>query len=220
MLLFSKINRSFALKSYGAIAFCLISWATIQPALAHHPLGGRTPANFIEGFLSGLAHPIIGLDHFAFVIAVGLLAVRTKLGILLPLTFTLATALGTIIHLQSIDLPVPEVIIALSVLTIGIALAIQKNFNLTLLIVVSGIAGIFHGFAYGEAILGAEMTPVGAYLLGFIIIQLAISAIAFYLGRLTITNNNFPKNTSLFLRFAGCVIAGIGITLISNSVIQ
>lgn len=211
----SKINRAFGSKGYGAIAFCLISWATIQPALAHHPLGGRVPGNFIEGFLSGLAHPIIGLDHFAFVVAVGLLAVRTKLGILLPAAFTLATALGTIIHLQSIDLPVPEIMIALSVLAMGITLAIPKNFNLTLLVIVSAIAGIFHGFAYGEAILGAEMTPVSAYLLGFIIIQLAVIAIAFIAGRLTLTNNNVPKNTSLALRFAGCVIAGIGITLIS-----
>ena len=197
-----------------AIFSVIISGATIQPVLAHHPFGGGTPDNLLTGFLSGLGHPIIGLDHFAFVVAVGLLAVlQKKLGILIPIVFTLATAVGTIIHLQSIDLPFVEVTIALGAIVAGIALAVDK-FNLSSLIIVSSIAGIFHGFAYGEAIFGAEMTPLSGYLLGFISIQLVISAIAFYLGRLTIASIN--NNTSLALRFAGCVIAGIGIVLITN----
>lgn len=197
-----------------AIALVIIFGATIQPALAHHPFGGETPDNFITGFLSGLGHPIIGLDHLAFVVAVGLLAVlKNKGGIFIPIAFNVATAVGTIIHLQSIDLPIAEVVIALSVIVAGIALAVEK-FNLSSLIIISSIAGIFHGFAYGEAIFGAEMTPLNGYLLGFIGIQLVVSAIAFYLGRLTITSIN--KNTSLALRFAGCVIAGIGITFFSN----
>ena len=207
-----------AKKTVLAIALSLFSLAMVQPAFAHHPFGGGTPANFLEGFLSGLGHPIIGLDHFAFVVAVGLLAaLRRKLGIFIPIAFTLATALGTIVHLQSIDLPLPEVIIALSVFVMGIALAVQRNFNLVLLIILSSIAGVFHGFAYGEAIFGAEMTPLGAYLLGFVGIQLVVSAIAFYIGRLTITSVN--NKTSLPLRFAGCVITGIGITFLSGAIL-
>ncbi len=206
MLSFRNRYRAIAIT---AIFSVIIFGATIQPALAHHPFGGETPDNLLTGFLSGLGHPIIGLDHFAFVVAVGLLAVlQNRLGILIPIVFTLATAIGTIIHLQSIDLPLIEVTIALSVIVAGIALAVDK-FNLSSLIIVSSIAGIFHGFAYGEAIFGAEMTPLSGYLLGFIGIQLVVSAIAFYLGRLTIASIN--KNTSLALRFAGCVIAGIGI---------
>ena len=41
------------------------------PAFAHHLMGGHTPATFGEGILSGLGHPVIGLDHFAAVVAVG-----------------------------------------------------------------------------------------------------------------------------------------------------
>ncbi|HET9176699.1 MAG TPA: HupE/UreJ family protein, partial [Pseudolabrys sp.] len=40
-------------------------------ASAHHVMGGRMPATFMDGFLSGLGHPIIGIDHFAAVVAVG-----------------------------------------------------------------------------------------------------------------------------------------------------
>ncbi|MEM9273909.1 MAG: HupE/UreJ family protein [Cyanobacteria bacterium P01_F01_bin.143] len=79
-------------KKMRAIAFICASLPImsfivgINPAQAHHPLGGGTPANFIEGLLSGFGHPIIGLDYFAFVIAFGLIAVLTaKRGLLLPI---------------------------------------------------------------------------------------------------------------------------------------
>ena len=190
----------------------------INPAQAHHPLGSKTPSTFFEGLLSGFGHPIIGLDHFAFVIAIGLLALLTsRLGILLPIAFSLATALGTVIHLSSIDLPTPELIIAISVLTIGLALTINRQFNLFFLIILGAIAGLFHGYAYGEAIFGAEMTPVVAYLLGFASIQILISAIAFYLGKLTINQVNNTSN--LYLRFAGFTILGIGLTFLSSAIL-
>ena len=211
-------------KKIRAIAFICASLPImsfvvgINPAQAHHPLGGGTPTTFFEGLLSGFGHSIIGLDHFAFVIAIGLLALLTsRLGIILPLTFSLATALGTLIHLSSIDLPLPELVISISVFTIGLALAINRQFNLLLLIILGVIAGMFHGYAYGEAIFGAETTPVAAYLLGFTSIQIAISAIAFYLGKLTI--NQLTNPSSLYLRFAGFTISGIGLAFLSNAIL-
>ncbi len=186
----------------------------VQPANAHHPLDGAIPSNWFEGLMSGLAHPIIGLDHFAFVIAVGLLAVlRKKLGLIITVSFCLTTAFGTVIHLNSIDLPVPELIIAISVLTMGVALAWEKTVNLGFITILSVIAGVFHGYAYGESIVGAEITPLGAYLLGFILIQLVISAIAFYLGKL-ISNQSYIN-----LRFCGFMICGIGLTFLSNNLL-
>ena len=55
---------------------CLRLSRSIEPALAHHPMGGRMPATFTDGLLSGLGHPIIGLDHLAAVLAIGCLAAR------------------------------------------------------------------------------------------------------------------------------------------------
>ncbi|MET0472193.1 MAG: HupE/UreJ family protein, partial [Xanthobacteraceae bacterium] len=42
-----------------------------ESASAHHVMGGRTPTTFVEGFLSGLGHPVIGPDHLAFLLAIG-----------------------------------------------------------------------------------------------------------------------------------------------------
>ena len=54
----------------------LILAATGGGAEAHHAMGGTTPQTLAQGLLSGLAHPVIGLDHLAFTVAAGLLAAR------------------------------------------------------------------------------------------------------------------------------------------------
>ena len=198
-----------------AIAILIIG---IEPAHAHHPMGGATPANFSQGLLSGLAHPIIGLDHLDFVIAIGLLATfRKLLGLVIPVTFVMATVAGTVIHLMNFDLPVPELIISGSVLAAGVLLAKKNQTNLGLLLSLSAIAGLFHGYAYGEAIIGAENTPLFAYLFGFMLIQLLISAIAFYLGKLIL--KPVKETSSLSLRFAGFLIAGMGIAFFSTALL-
>ena len=188
-------------------------WNT-APVLAHHPTGGNIPSTFSEGFLSGLGHPVIGIDHLVFVIAIGLLAALCdKLGMIIPTAFVVATAIGTGIHLQSINLPGAELVISASVLVMGIFLAQKNQYSLGLLTILSAIAGIFHGYAYGESIVGAETTALGAYLLGFCSIQLGISAIAFYLGKRII---NQPHKSAIILRFAGFTISGIGFAFLSN----
>jgi urease accessory protein len=35
-------------------------------------MGGKTPSTFVDGILSGVGHPIIGPDHLAFVVALGI----------------------------------------------------------------------------------------------------------------------------------------------------
>src|SRR5438552_688041 len=54
------------LRPIRAAAVSLLAVLAATPAFAHHVMGGRTPATFMEGLLSGLAHPLIGPDHLAF----------------------------------------------------------------------------------------------------------------------------------------------------------
>ena len=211
-------NKTIAVVGYVSSVFLSIAWLiSTEPALAHHPSNGRLPNSFITGFMSGLGHPIIGIDHLTFVIAIGLLAALSKkLGILIPLAFVTATAIGTGIHLQSVNLPAPELIIAASVLVVGVFLAWESRVSLPLLIVIGAIAGIFHGYAYGESIIGAQATVIGAYLLGFCGIQLGISAIALYIGRAFADAKKF----SIWLRLAGLIVGGIGLAFLSNVVLN
>jgi urease accessory protein len=204
----------------GAIAFLNFS----QQAMAHHAIGGKTPSNFFEGFVSGLAHPIIGLDHFAFVVASGLIAVGVERGLSIPVCFILATLMGTGIHLQAVDLSFPEIVVATSVVLFGILLALKNTrvnppkFYGIALAALATLAGIFHGYAYGEAIIGAQMTPLLAYLAGFAMIELIIAVVALAIGKVILekfTNQPFPVMRSL-----GLAISAIGVVFLTSAAIS
>jgi urease accessory protein len=197
------------------IGLGLLSAAT--PASAHHALGGRMPANFFEGFLSGLAHPIIGLDHFAFVVAIGLLCIGQKNRFFIPAAFILAALAGTGIHLLRVDLPATEFFIAASVIVFGAMLAISTKSNWLVLAGLGAIAGLFHGYAYGESIVGAQMTPLIAYLAGFSLIQYAIAMSACFMGK--VVSEKFTNQFSTFKRLAGFAICAIGIVFLTNALV-
>ncbi|PSB00615.1 HupE/UreJ family protein [Merismopedia glauca] len=187
-----------------------------QPVLAHHALGGKLPSNFFEGFLSGLAHPIIGFDHFAFIVAVGAIAATKRQGVLIPILFVLTAMVGSILHLTGVNLPATELLVASSVLIFGILLGIKDSPKILVISALAALAGIFHGYAYAEAIFGAGTTPVAAYLTGFTTIQLLVAFVAFWLGKASIKETT--EGSSLSLRFAGWAIAGVGLSFLSTQI--
>lgn len=184
------------------------------PSLAHHPLEGRVPATLAEGFLSGLAHPVIGLDHLAFVVAVGLLAAVSTWGAAIPVAFVVAAMTGTGLHLAQITLPAAELAIAASVLGFGVLLALKSRPQSAVITVLAALAGLFHGHAYGEAIFGAEPMPLVAYLAGFTAVQLAIAIAAFLVGRQLV-----QRSTPLLVQRAGLVICGVGATFLATALL-
>ena len=147
-----------------------------SPAFAHHPMGGITPQTFSQGMLSGLGHPIIGLDHFAFLVVAMLLtwALKGSARFLVPLAFIGATIAGTVLHLGAANIPMSETLVALTVV-IGAVLALTRRYpGAFALSAIFAVSGILHGYAYGESIVGAETTPLLAYLVGFAAIQYAL----------------------------------------------
>jgi urease accessory protein len=145
-------------------------------AFAHHPMDGMTPETFTQGLLSGLGHPIIGLDHFAFIVLAMFLAatVRGWSRPLVPLAFVAATVAGTVVHLGAANIPMVETLVALSVIVAGVLALVRQQWGALALAGVFAISGIFHGYAYGETVVGAEATPILAYLAGFALIQYAL----------------------------------------------
>ena len=187
-----------------------------SPAFAHHVMDGALPGNFGEGLLSGLGHPIIGLDHLAFVVAVGLAAAAFGRNFLVPLVFVAATLGGTVIHLNAMDLPAVEMVIALTVVAAGGLLIVGRPMRVAVWLVLFAIAGFFHGYAYGESIVGAEPEPLIAYLIGFAAIQYGI-AVTVVLA-FNIPNRGRGKKPDLS-RIAGGVVAGIGLAFLSGAVV-
>tara|TARA_R110002096_G_scaffold115073_3_gene249263 strand:- start:440 stop:1111 length:672 start_codon:yes stop_codon:yes gene_type:complete len=184
------------------------------PAMAHHPLGGRAPADLFEGVVSGFAHPIIGLDHFAFLLAIGLLAVGQPRRYWVPAAFVLATVAGTTVHLTGMNLVPVEAVIALSVVLSGALLVAYRRYRPSLLLALGGVAGLFHGYAYGEAIVGAENTPLFAYLAGFSIIQLVVMATAIWAGERVVQTVSEQTSRTL-VRVTGSAISAVGLVFLA-----
>jgi len=184
-----------------------------EPAAAHHLMDGRIPANWLEGFLSGLAHPVIGLDHLAFVISIGILSAGRRHGVLLPAFFLVAALGGTGLHLLQVDLPETEVAIALSVIALGLILSLGKQLNFKVLVGLAAIAGLFHGYAYGEAIVGAQMSPLIAYLTGFTLIQYLIAMLTFWVA--SVRMQKTAEQTVRLRRYFGYAVCSIGVVFLS-----
>lgn len=176
-------------------------------AHAHHGMDGQMPQTLAQGLISGLAHPVIGPDHLAFLIGLGWLLSRlgSRVRVALAAAFVVGSFLGTALHLQSVDLPVSELLVALSVLGVGLVLMLRRAPPATWLAAALPVAGLLHGYAYGEAIVGAEATPLAAYLLGFGLIQFAVvTALAFWLARA-------PDARNQRLGYlAGAAVVGLG----------
>jgi urease accessory protein len=184
------------------------------PAFAHHMMGGRTPATFTEGILSGLGHPIIGLDHFAAVVAVGCLAAAHRAAPALALAFVAAMMAGVALHLQGATVPADEIMVALSVIILGANMLRGQNISTGAALALFALVGLAHGYALGESIYGAEQTPLYAYLLG-----LAVSQGAVALAAMSIARSLARRSGDLSpLRLVGAGIAGIGLAVLMQQI--
>jgi urease accessory protein len=160
--------------SHGALAVTAgLLLVASTSVFAHHPMGGMTPQTLSQGLLSGLGHPVIGLDHLAFLVVAMLLASLLKgaARFLVPLAFIGATVAGTVLHLGAANIPLSETLVALTVVVGGVLALTRHNAGALALGALFAVSGIFHGYAYGESIVGAEATPLLAYLAGFAAIQ-------------------------------------------------
>lgn len=179
------------------------------PAFAHHPMGGTLPATFAHGFLSGLGHPVIGLDHFAAVVAVGCLAAAHRAGVALTAGFVVAMMAGVALHVQGLPVPASEALVALSVLGLGILLLRKQTISASAALGVFALVGLLHGYALGESIVGAEPTPLYAYLAGLAVIQTAVALAALNVARLLAQRGS----DTVRLRLTGAAIAGVGFAI-------
>lgn len=150
-------------------------------AFAHHPTGGKLPATLTDGLLSGIGHPVIGLDHLVFIVGIGLLAAVSGAGALLPVMFVVAMSAGLALHIGGVGLPGVELAIATSVALVGLSLLRSRLGERKWLEAGAfGAAGVFHGYALAESIIGAEPTPIVAYVVGLVACQSVIALGAYF----------------------------------------
>lgn len=131
-------------------------------ALAHTGHGDTS------GFVQGLVHPITGIDHVLAMLAAGMLAAQLgrRALWLLPLSFAVVMAIGSILGMVGVELPFSEIGIAVSVIVLGLAVAFPRKLSALAGAALVGLLGMFHGYAHGtEMPLGASSV---AYAVGFL----------------------------------------------------
>ena len=187
------------------VALLLLLAAT--PAWAHVQQGQAA------GFLTGVKHPISGLDHVLAMISVGLWG--AQLGPpaiwLLPVTFPMVMAFGGFLGLVGIPLPGVEIGIALSAVLLGLMVAREARPPLWLAATLVGCFAVFHGHAHGTELPAGQSGLL--YSIGFVLatgclhgVGIAISLVHRWgWGRVA-------------LRVAGAAVAGAGLAFLWKAV--
>ena len=170
--------------------------------------GAHTLATDGAGFIGGLAHPFRGLDHILAMIAVGLWAVQIGGSALwrLPLSFIVMMVVAALIGASGVNLPSVEMLIAASVVCLGLILvfAIRLPVNVSMLLV--GLFAVFHGYAHG-----LEMPQAGSALFfgsGFVLATALLHLSGIALGKIAYRQH-------LLSRLSGVMIAIAGLYLVT-----
>jgi urease accessory protein len=156
------------------------------------------------GFLSGLSHPVSGLDHVLAMVAVGFWGAQLGAPALwaLPVAFPMVMALGGMLGLMGIPLPGVELGIALSAVALGAMVLGEVKPSLPIAAGLVSFFASFHGHAHGTEL------PDGAsglyYSIGFVVATglLHVAGIGFGMIR------EWPRGPIVLRAAGGVVLAG------------
>lgn len=192
-------------RSLHRLAGPLVLLAAAGPALAHDAHHAHDAGASGAGFVSGLAHPVSGLDHIAAMVAVGVWGAQLGRPALwlLPVMFPIVMALGGFLGLIGVPLPGVEIGIAASAIVLGAMVAAAVRPPLwTGVLLVSAFA-IFHGHAHGTEL--PEDQSGLLYSIGFVLSTGLLHAAGIGLGLI----NHWPRGGTI-LRALGGVITAAG----------
>lgn len=180
----------------------------IAPMAAQaHQAGGEA-----GGFVSGLQHPIGGLDHVLAMVAVGLWGAQLGMSAVwvLPVAFPIVMAFGGFLGLIGIELPAVEIGIAASAIALGGMVLAEARPALPLAALLVGFFAIFHGHAHG-----AELPPGQNglhYSIGFVIATGSLHAAGIALGLI----HRWPAGR-IALRVSGACVAAAGVFFLQGA---
>lgn len=182
----------------GVVLWCWL--LLLSPAAQAHVESGGAGS-----LLSGLLHPVTGLDHVVAMVAVGLWgAVLGAPAIwLLPVAFPMVMAFGGLMGMLGLALPGVEIGIAVSGMVLGLLVLLDRRLPLTPAAALVAVFALFHGYAHGQEL------PDGADALLFSLAFVASTGVLHLLGILLGELRRWPHGHQI-VRVLGGVIAVIG----------
>jgi urease accessory protein len=160
----------------------------------------------IGGFLSGLKHPVTGLDHVLAMVAVGLWGAQLGAPAIwvLPVAFPLVMAMGGMLGLIGVPVPGVEYGIAASAILLGAAVTFAVCPPLVVTALLVGVFAIFHGHAHGTELLPGQSALL--YSMGFVIATGCLHGVGIGIGAV----HRWTWGQRL-LRAAGAAVAAGGV---------
>ena len=167
------------------------------------------------GFANGFTHPVFGPDHLLAMLSVGILSAQMGGRAIwtVPLAFVSFMLVGGLLGMFGLPFFSVEIGIAVSVLTLGMAIAIDKK--LPVILTMAGVTffALFHGHAHGAEMPGSAQPAL--YALGFILGTTAIHLLGVAMGW---ASTRHPGG-ALRLRWAGLCIAVLGIFFLWQAIL-
>lgn len=174
------------------------------PGLAHAHPGHEN----MSGLVSGLGHPLFGLDHLLAMLAVGLWGAQLggKARWLLPVLFVGVMLVGGSLAMLGLSVPAVEPGIIASVVVLGLFLLWARQVPLAVSAALVSVFALFHGVAHG-----AEM-PLEAsamtYALGFAVATAGLHLLGLLAGA-WLQQRSWP----VVSRIMGAVIGVVGLSM-------
>lgn len=142
---------------YRNVFCCAALGALSAAASAHTGAHAHAP----HSFFSGVLHPLLGLDHLAAMVAVGLWSALTarRAGAELlwgPVGFAALLLVGAVLGLQGMPIPAVEPMIAASLLATGLLVVARLRVPGAVAALGVGVFALFHGVAHGHELAGAD----------------------------------------------------------------
>jgi urease accessory protein len=178
------------------------------------PLAHTGPGS---GAIAGFLHPLLGLDHLLAMLTVGLLSAQLGGRAIwtVPVTFVSVMALGGVVGLLGVGLPLVEFGIAVSVIVLGVALLSKASLPEWLAMLFVGLFAVFHGHAHGTELPSvASVIDVIAYIVGFLISTAGLHVIGALIGYILLRN----ERSALLLRGSGALIALVGVSFFVSAI--
>ena len=198
------------IRSRGAVrSAAAVLWLQTSVAIAHVGQG-----DIAGGFVAGVKHPLLGLDHVVAMVAVGIWG--SQLGQpaiwILPVTFPMVMSVGGILGGLGVPIPGIEIGIALSAIVLGCMIALAARPPLWVAAVLVGIFAIFHGYAHGAEV--PDSANAIAFAAGFVIATGSLHAFGISIG----VANKWRRGGHV-LRVIGSGIAACGIYVLSTHLV-
>lgn len=123
----------------------------------------------MSGLMAGYLHPLTGLDHLLAMLAVGIwgATLGAPLIWMLPVAFPLMMVVGGVLAIVGLPLPFVELGVALSVVALGLSIALRWKAPLSAAVAIVAFFGLLHGYAHGSELPGS-VAPA-AYAAGFVV---------------------------------------------------